>query len=250
MLNLNKVGRPLAKIEGGTYNGMSVSVSDHFASNADADDADQNGLMKELRQLKLANDSNLQQVPNTTNERDIIYITGPSRSGKSTYTRKYLKQYVKHVKGRPIYFISSLPSDESLDKIKPKRIKLDDSLHTDPIKVNEFRESACIFVDINVISDKKIREAVCSILNQILEIGRRFKIHCIVTDHLPTHGKDTRRIINEAHTFTYFPHSAGGGKIKYLLEEYVGLDRKQTGRGPEPARYSRTTRSATCCWTR
>ena len=25
---------------------------------------------------------------------------------------------------------------------------------------------------------------------------------------------------------TYFPHSAGG-KIKYLLEEYVGLDRKQ-----------------------
>ncbi|MFM7984786.1 MAG: hypothetical protein ACKPKO_36235, partial [Candidatus Fonsibacter sp.] len=26
-------------------------------------------------------------------------------------------------------------------------------------------------------------------------------------------------------TVTYFPHSAGG-KIKYLLEEYVGLDRK------------------------
>ncbi|MFM7979388.1 MAG: hypothetical protein ACKPKO_08745, partial [Candidatus Fonsibacter sp.] len=25
---------------------------------------------------------------------------------------------------------------------------------------------------------------------------------------------------------TYFPHSAGG-QIKYLLEEYVGLDRKQ-----------------------
>ena len=25
---------------------------------------------------------------------------------------------------------------------------------------------------------------------------------------------------------TYFPHSAGG-KIKYLLEEYVGLDKKQ-----------------------
>ena len=44
MLNLNKVGRPLANIEGGTYNGMIVSVSDHFASNAD-DDHDQNGLI-------------------------------------------------------------------------------------------------------------------------------------------------------------------------------------------------------------
>ncbi|MFM7981158.1 MAG: hypothetical protein ACKPKO_17760, partial [Candidatus Fonsibacter sp.] len=45
---------------------------------------------------------------------------------------------------------------------------------------------------------------------QILEIGRHFKIHCIVTNHLPTNGKDTRRILNEAHTVTYFPHSAGG----------------------------------------
>ena len=40
---------------------------------------------------------------------------------------------------------SSLPSDESLGKIKPKRSKLDDSLHTDPIKVQEFKESVCIF---------------------------------------------------------------------------------------------------------
>ncbi|MFM6267246.1 MAG: ATPase/DNA packaging protein, partial [Dolichospermum sp.] len=55
-----------------------------------------------------------------------MYITGPSGSGKSTYTRKYLEQYVKKFKGRPIYLFSSLPSDESLDKVKPKRIKLDE----------------------------------------------------------------------------------------------------------------------------
>ncbi|MFM7985299.1 MAG: hypothetical protein ACKPKO_38870 [Candidatus Fonsibacter sp.] len=47
-----------------------------------------------------------------------------------------------------------------------------------------------------------------------------------MTNHLPPNGKDTRRILNEAHTVTYFPHSAGG-QIKYLLEEHVGLDRKQ-----------------------
>ena len=34
MLNLNKVGRPLASKEDGKYNGMSVSVSDQSASNA------------------------------------------------------------------------------------------------------------------------------------------------------------------------------------------------------------------------
>ena len=111
---------------------------------------------------------------------------------------------------------SSLPSDESLDNIKPNRIKLDDSLHTDPIKVNGFKESVCIFDDIDVISDKKMREAAYNILNQFLEIGRHFQIrrhfqiHCIVTNHLPTNGKDTVRILNQAHTVTYFFHSAGG----------------------------------------
>ena len=132
-------------------------------------------------------------------------------------------------------YFPSLPSDESLDKIKPKIIKLDDSLHTDPIKVHEFKESVCIFDDIDAISDKKIREAVYNILNQIPEIGRHFKIHCIVTNHLPTIGKDTRRILTEARTVTYFPHSAGG-KTKYLMEEYVGLDTKRifcmTGQRP------------------
>jgi energy-coupling factor transporter ATP-binding protein EcfA2 len=224
MLNLNKVGRPLAKIEGGKYSGHIVSVSDQFLNSNGKEEKD--NLIKEFRQLKIANDSKFQHIPDTTKEREILYITGPSGSGKSTYTRKYLEQYKKKFKNRPIYLFSSLPSDESLDKVQPKRIKLDETIHTDPIKVEELRESICIFDDIDVISDKKIREGVYVILNQVLEIGRHYKIHCVVTNHLPTNGKDTRRILNEAHTVTYFPHSAGG-KIKYLLEEYVGLDKRQ-----------------------
>ena len=224
MLNLNKVGRPLAKIDGGKYSGHVVSVSDQFLNNNGKEEKD--NLIKEFRQLKIANDSKFQHIPDTTKEREILYITGPSGSGKSTYTRKYLEQCKKKFKNRPIYLFSSLPSDESLDKVQPKRIKLDETIHTDPIAVEELKESICIFDDIDVISDKKIREGVYTILNQVLEIGRHYKIHCVVTNHLPTNGKDTRRILNEAHTVTYFPHSAGG-KIKYMLEEYVGLDKKQ-----------------------
>ena len=224
MLNLNKVGRPLAKIDGGKYSGRIVSVSDQFLNSNQKEPSD--NLINEFRQLKIANDSKFQHIPDTTKEREILYITGPSGSGKSTYTRKYLEQYKKKYKNREIYLFSSLPSDESLDKVGPKRIKLDESMYTDPIKVDELSESICIFDDIDVISEKKVREAVYDVLNQVLEIGRHYKIHCVVTNHLPTNGKDTRRILNEAHTVTYFPHSAGG-KIKYLLEEYVGLDRKQ-----------------------
>jgi hypothetical protein len=76
-----------------------------------------------------------------------------------------------------------------------------------------------------VLSNKKIREEVCKLQNQLLEVGRHYNITCICTNHLPTNGKDTRRILNEAHSFTYFPHAATG-RIKYFLTEYLGLDKK------------------------
>ena len=226
MLNLNNVGRPLCKIEGGKYAGHLVSVSDHFKQEGDDDKTDE-GLIKEFRQLKIANDAKFQQVPNPKTEREILYITGRSGSGKSTYTRKYLEEYKKKFKDRPIYMFSALPEDESLDSVEPKRIALDESMTTDPIAVEDLKDSVVIFDDIDVLSNKKIRDEVYKILNQVLEIGRHYNITAIVTNHLPTNGKDTRRILNEAHSFTYFPHAASG-RIKYFLTEYLGLDKKTT----------------------
>jgi hypothetical protein len=64
-------------------------------------------------------------------------------------------------------------------------------------------------------------------MNQILEVGRHHKITCIITNHLPTAGKDTRRVLNECHSVTYFPHSGTARGIKYLLTEYLGIDKHQ-----------------------
>ena len=52
-------------------------------------------------------------------------------------------------------------------------------------------------------------------------------------------GKDTRRILNEAHQVIYFPHSASG-RIKYLLIDYLGLDK-------EMVQYFRKQSSRWCC---
>ena len=40
MLNLNKAGRPLCRIEGGKYNGQVVSVSDNLTSSKQGEEAD------------------------------------------------------------------------------------------------------------------------------------------------------------------------------------------------------------------
>ena len=54
MLNLNKVGRPLARIDGGKYSGCVVSASDQFANNANEGGET---LIREFRKLKIASDS-------------------------------------------------------------------------------------------------------------------------------------------------------------------------------------------------
>lgn len=212
MLNLNKEGVPFAKIIGGKYNNQVVSVSEKSE--------------KGFKYLGIANDAKLQLIPNPKTEREILYITGPSGSGKSTFVRKYLEQYKKTYKDNPVYLFSSLPDDESLDDIEPQRIRIDESIYEDPIPIAEFANSVVIFDDVDVISNKKIREAVYNILNQVLEIGRHFKITCLMTNHLPSNKTDTRRILNECHYFTYFPRSSSS-KIKYVLQEYLGLDKKQ-----------------------
>ena len=89
---------------------------------------DDETMMKVFKLLKIPNDAMVQQIPDTTKEREIIYMTGPSAIGKSTYTRKYLEQWKKKNKDKNIYKFSFLPEDESLDEVKPNRIRLDSSL--------------------------------------------------------------------------------------------------------------------------
>lgn len=214
-LNIENIGRPLARIEGGKYKNKIVCVSDKSDDN----------ITKDFTQIKLT-DGKFQHVPDTTTERSCIYITGASGSGKSYYTKNYCIEYKKTFKKRQIYMFSALSEDETLDMLDLQRVKIDDSLISDPIDVSEFKESLVIFDDIDVIGNKKHREAVYTVLNQVLEIGRHFKISCIITNHLPTGGRDTRRVLNECSSVVYFPNSGAPRTMRYLLEQYVGLTKE------------------------
>ena len=227
-LTFNKVGMGFAKVVGGKYNDKIISIN----PNNDDDATD-------FKKLKIANESKFQLVPNVNTERQIIYVTGPSGSGKSTFCCNYLKEYKKRFKNNPIYLFSALTEDESLDKVSPRRFKIDSSLYEDPIDVKDLENSCVIFDDVDCISNKKIREAIYQNMDQILQIGRHGRISCLITLHLPTAGKDTRKILNESHLYVYFPQSAGG-KIKYLLEEYLDIDSKMI-------KYFKKANSRWCC---
>lgn len=218
-LNLDKVGRFLAKVEGGKYDKKIVSVT----SELKVDKEDQ--AVKSYTRLELGDDGKFQQVPDPDTERQILYITGASGSGKSTYTKNYCKTFKRLYPKRPIYLFSAISEDESLDEIQPQRILIDDSLVSQPLQAEDFQDSLVIFDDTDCISNKKHREAVNNILGEILETGRHFNTYCILTFHLATGGRDTRKILNEAHAVIYFPHSGSNVGLKRLLQDYLGLDR-------------------------
>ena len=211
MFNLDKIGRPIARIDGGKNDKKIISLSD----------ADESNGFKNIR-LK---EGKFSHIPNTDQVRDILYITGPSGSGKSWYANTYIKNYKKTYPKNNIYMFSPVVEDESISS-DIKRVKLDDRMVTDPLKIGELAESLVIFDDIDVIKDKKLREAIYALLNEVLEVGRHIKVSCIITNHLPTNGKETRRMLNEAHAITYFPAAGSKVQLNRLLEQYIGMDKK------------------------
>lgn len=212
MFNTSKIGRPFAKIDSGSKKDTIISL----------DDSDMDSGFNKMT-LK---DGKFEHIPDTTRERDILYITGPSGSGKSYYASRYIRNYKKAHKDHPVYIFSPVSDDKKLDDLKVKRVKIDDTLVSDPIMPSDLKNSLVIFDDIDCITQKPLREALYGLLNQILEVGRHTKTSCIITNHLPTNGKETRRMLNECHSITYFPASGSKRQLNNLLEGYIGMDTK------------------------
>jgi len=215
--NANKTLKTVAKIHEGKFDGKTVS----YINNDNDDDT----IYKCFTQIDLP-DGKFEPCPDTSHERDILYMAGPSGAGKSTLLRLYLNNYIKEYPRNPIYVFSKLTEDPSLDSIKSlKRIKLDSRLITQPIEVDDVSNSVCIFDDTDCIKDKDIKGALNALKDAILETGRHTRTSCLITSHLATKGPETRSILNEAHQIYFFIGS--GMPINYFLQNYMGLEKKQ-----------------------
>ena len=171
-----------------------------------------------------------QVIGNPKQERYIYYIIGRSGSGKSYFIKQWISNFYHELyKKRPIYVFSYLDSDKTLDELKYlKRIKLDEEfLEDDEISSKDFSNSCVIFDDIDNIKNKKIKHKVDHLLNEILTVGRHNNISALITRHTATNGQDTKVILAESHAYVVFPSGVGNRPLKYLLDNYLGLDNKQ-----------------------
>lgn len=192
---------------------------------------DKKKVQSPLQEVRLKDKPNLhfQPIPSKQTERQIRYVTGASGSGKSYWTKEYIEEYHRMYPKREVYIISSLADDKTLDKLKYlKRVKIHEPnfIH-EPITAQDFKDSCVIFDDTDCLVNKILKNKIDAILNSVLETGRHFNVEVVYTSHLACNGKDTRRILNECKSVTIFPSGLGGKAMKYLLDNYFGLDKDQ-----------------------
>ena len=167
-------------------------------------------------------------IPNSK-AREVLYITGPSGSGKSYYASKYVEKFCEIFDKSKILLFSRKTSDPAFDENKRiQRIAIDDELcgaNIDILSVCK-ENTLLIFDDIDSL-DKKYWECVAKMMYDILEVGRSYQLYCIITSHLinSNNKKFSRIILNESHWVVFFPKTNIRGN-KYFLENYIGLEKE------------------------
>ena len=177
-------------------------------------------------------DEVFQLIPNIKKERSCHAIFGQAGSGKSWWCCNYIKEYIKIYPKRPIYLFTTITSDIGcLKEIKKlKIIELNNDFATDDIPLEEFKQSLCLFDDIDNIRDKHLKKKLFQTLNDCLQVGRKFEIEVLITFHVATAGNDTKIILNECNSVSFNYRTFGNRALKYLLDAYLGLDKKQIER--------------------
>lgn len=198
----------------------------HTKNNYDAIGLNENG--KKKNNLCFSKGNIYQSI--NLKSRDVCYIAGPSGSGKTTYAKNLIESYKYYYPDNNIFVFSRLSDDSSLQKLLVKRIT-PEILGYDTFDIMEmFDENDLImFDDVETIQDDKIKKNFSKIKNDILETGRHKNLYIIVTCHLinSNEKKDSRIILNEAKTITFFPKSGSTYQIQYLLKNYLGLSNNQ-----------------------
>jgi len=176
-------------------------------------------------------DGSLEPMPNLRNERDVLYVAGPSGAGKSTYIGKYIKNYRKTFPDNRIVIVSKVVVDPAFDRYNPLRIEITtENIIDNPINVSEFSDCLVVFDDIDTISDNKLLKAVQKLRDDCMEIGRHDRVSVAATSHLLMNYNQTRGMINEAQTVTFYPRSGSTYQIQNFLKSYGGLTKDQIQR--------------------
>jgi hypothetical protein len=238
-ISLSKGKHPLALIRGsrkGKRDGKMFYLNEPIYANEQHNqhdqsdsDSDSDGELKSVPEVTLS-DGHMSMIP-CDKWRDVTYVFGPARSGKSIWTGNYLCEYATIYPDNPIYIVSRKSSDEAFEGVELNYIdytKFYDpkTKKATPMNTDDFPPNCLVvFDDFDSIDPKPLFDAVNAMLTDLLNVGGSKHISIIVTNHLGSDYKRTRGILNEAHNIVVFPRASNPESIRYVLSKYAGIDK-------------------------
>ena len=156
------------------------------------------------------------------NQRNCVYISGASGSGKSYYAASYIKklQKIKEYKKQPVFFISFNVSDDPAYEGIKNFVKLD---ITNPDKwgdlydldYSEFKDCIVVFDDWES-SPKLIMEKLSHLQRQLLQLSRKANVTMINILHETQNFLESKYVITESTSYILFPKMNMNRSLKFL----------------------------------
>ena len=185
------------------------------------------------------------------NENDIIYITGSSGGGKTYVSRTFACNYHRMFPKNRIYYFtmsdeSKLPESERVffAKMPDSTVRYSDWLGLTRYHVNnnliklkynlekDFNNSLVIFDDFLYFKNEKKKDTeelmdyLVGMLNQIMNLGRKIRVSCVITSHLIYEQRNPdlyRNIFGEAHKLVWCVNHITEKQLDYALKTHFGL---------------------------
>ena len=169
-------------------------------------------------------------------KREVFYIAGASGSGKSYIAKGIAEVYGKLHPDRPVYLISKLGDDSTLDSMKPppKRVNIQ-TLIDDYPELDEFADCCVIFDDYDTFTGPA-EKVVHKLIDDLATMGRHTNTTMLCLSHYLTNYKKTRLLLNEATHIIVYPMATSFHALSYLLKTHIGMtkddcrDLKKMGR--------------------
>jgi len=160
-------------------------------------------------------------------ERECVLVVGKSGSGKSTFARKYILQYLKMFPDSVAYLFSKVNQDKAFDDIEGvQRVDMNTWNIENHGNLEDYADSLIIFDDIDQMYNEYHKEQIKKFRNSILEEGRKLSIYCIVTTHqFPTKKE---KILNiECRSIVIFPKYNKAEINEYLRTQLLAKKKKR-----------------------
>jgi len=186
-------------------------------------------------------DGNFIPIPNPKFDSNVYYLNGPRGSGKTYLSVSIAEMYNELHPDRNIYIFSQTATTDQNTKLygRLKNLQvmvLDDTLITNPLKLEELRDSLCIFDDYNTLGEVSIQEgkktktynlskAVQKIIDDVIQNGRHYNISSIICSHMMFAYAKSRQILEELNYLVFYRDTGSRHKRKYL-QDFMGLEKQ------------------------